>query len=362
MSEYLLAIGTRKGLFIARSADRVSWEVERAELGIPSVYAVAIDVRRGPARLLAGATSEHWGPSVWHSDDLGKSWQEPDRAPVAFPDDTGASLARVWQLQPGPASDPDLVWAGTEPSALFVSRDGGVRYELIRGLWDHPHRPDWHPGGGGQCLHTIIPHPTDHDRVAVALSTGGVYQTRDAGTTWQPTNSGVTAGFMPDPTPEYGQCVHKVAMHPDRPDQLFLQNHGGVFRSDDGGQTWNSIAAGLPSDFGFPVVAHPRRPGSAYVFPLIGDFDRTPPGSACRVYRTDDAGETWRPLSNGLPQEGFTATVLRDAMTADNGDPVGLYLGTRSGAVFASPDEGETWHTVALHLPDVLTVRAAAVS
>jgi photosystem II stability/assembly factor-like uncharacterized protein len=361
MTEYLLAIGTRKGLFLGRSADRTSWQVERADLGINSVYAVCIDTRRGTPRLLAGAMSQHWGPSVRYSDDLGKTWGEPDQAPIAFPEGSGATLARVWQLKPGRAEEAEVVWAGTEPSALFRSEDGGVTYELVRGLWDHPHRPTWQPGGGGQCLHTVLPHPSDGQRMTVAMSTGGVYQTADGGQTWAPRNKGIEAYFLPDPYPEYGQCVHKVAGHPDRPEQMFLQNHGGVFRSDDGGGSWSPIGGGLPADFGFPIVAHPRQPGSAFVFPLLGDVDRTPPESRCRVYRTDDAGETWRPLDKGLPQKGFQAAVMRDAMSADDGDPAGLYFGSRSGAVFASADEGETWKTVALHLPDVLSVRAAVV-
>lgn len=362
MADFLMAIGTRKGLFLGRSTDRVSWDVERAELGARGTFSVAIDTRGSRPRVLAGATSDHWGSSVWTSDDLGRTWQESDHAPVAFPEDSGAALARVWQIQPGPGDQPDVVWAGTEPSALFKSEDGGITYELVRGLWDHPHRPTWQPGGGGQCLHTVLPHPADPQRMTVAMSTGGVYQTVDGGQSWSPSNKGVAADFLPgSPPPEYGQCVHKVAFNRDQPEQMFLQNHGGVFRSDDGGGSWAPIGSGLPSDFGFPIVAHQQRTATAYVFPLVGDFDRTPPASRCRVYRTDDAGDTWRALSNGLPQDGFTATVLRDAMSADDGDPLGLYFGTRSGAVFATPDEGESWHSVAQHLPDVLSVRAAVV-
>jgi photosystem II stability/assembly factor-like uncharacterized protein len=361
MTEYLVAIGTRKGLFLGRSPDRESWDVERADLGMNSVSAVCIDTRRGRPRLLAGATSGHWGPSVLYSDDLGKTWQEPDRAPISFPEGSGAALAQVWQLQPSRPAEPDVVWAGTEPSALFRSEDGGMTYELVHGLWEHPHRPTWQPGGGGQCLHTVVPHPSDASRATVAMSTGGVYQTTDGGQSWAPSNAGIVALHNPDPYPEYGQCVHKISTHADEPDRMFLQNHGGVFRSDDGGGSWSPIGGDLPADFGFPIVAHPRRPGSVFVFPLLGDFDRTPPESRCRVFRTDNAGETWRPLEKGLPQDGFQAAVMRDAMSADNGDPTGLYLGTRSGAVFASGDEGDSWHTVALHLPDVLSIRAAVV-
>jgi len=361
MSSYLLAIGTRKGLFLATSQDRKAWSIERAPLASDEVYAVGIDTRRATPRLLASSVSNHWGPSVAHSDDLGKSWQEPEQAPVRYPEWTGSALKRVWQLQPGRDSEPDVVWAGAEPGALFRSDDGGVSFELIDGLWNHPQRAKWMPGGGGLCLHTVLPHPTDPQRITVAVSTGGVYQTTDGGTSWSPSNQGIRADFRPGPAPEFGQCVHKVAMHPGAPDQLFAQNHGGVYRSDDGGRQWASIADGLPSDFGFPMVAHPHRPGSVYVFPLAGDFDRRPPEERARVYRTDDAGASWQPLSHGLPQEGFHPAVLRDSMCTDGGTPAGMYFGTRSGAVFASSDEGESWHELARYLPDVLSVRAAVL-
>lgn len=361
MSSYLLAIGTRKGLYLATSQDRQAWSIERAPLASDEVYAVGIDTRRATPRLLASSFSNHWGPSVAHSDDLGKSWQEPEHAPVRYPEWTGSALKRVWQLQPGRDSEPEVVWAGVEPGALFRSDDGGVSFELIDGLWNHPQRAKWTPGGGGLCLHTVLPHPTDPQRMTVAVSTGGVYQTTDGGTTWSPSNRGIRADFRPGPEPEFGQCVHKVAMHPGAPDQLFAQNHGGVYRSDDGGGQWVSIADGLPSDFGFPMVAHPHRPGSVYVFPLAGDFDRRPPEERARVYRTDDAGASWQPLSNGLPQEGFHPAVLRDSMCTDGGAPAGIYFGTRSGAVFASADEGESWHELARYLPDVLSVRAAVL-
>ncbi len=361
MPRTLLAIGTRKGLFLARSGDdRDTWELEGPHFPVDSVYAVCIDTRRDPPRLLTGATSGHWGPTVYRSDDLGATWDETEGGALKFPASSGASLAQVWQLLPGPADEPDVVWAGTEPSALFRSNDGGESFALVEGLWDHPHRPTWEPGGGGQCLHTIVPHPTERDRITVAMSTGGVYMTDDGGDTWSPSNTGVAAPFLPDPQPEYGQCVHKVAVHPDRPDQLFLQNHGGVYRSDDGASTWTSIADGLPADFGFPIVVHPQRPGVAYVFPLVADMNRTPPDARARVFRTPDAGETWEELSAGLPQEHAYFAVMRDAMCTDAAEPAGVYFGTRNGELYASRDEGDSWQAVAQHLPDVFVVRAAA--
>jgi hypothetical protein len=359
----VLAIGTRKGLFLARSRDRLHWELTGPHLAMNEVYAVGIDSRHSPPRLLAGASHSHFGPSVSTSDDLGESWQEPDTAPISFPEDTGASLARVWQLVPGGADAPGEIWAGTEPSALFRSADGGRSFELVRGLWDHPHRERWEPGGGGQAIHTVLPHPEDPRRMLVAMSSGGVYRTEDGGESWQASNAGIKAYFMPDNQyPEFGQCVHKVAFHPAVPDQLFAQNHHGVYRSDDAGRSWQSIADGLPTDFGFAMVAHPHRPGVIYSFPIEADVRRFPPDARARVYRSVDAGASWTGLDKGLPTEPFYSAVMRDAMCCDNGDPAGVYFGTRSGEVYASADEGETWQEVAAHLPDVLSVRAAVVA
>jgi hypothetical protein len=362
MTTNLLAIGTGKGLFLARSDDdRRTWEISAPHFPMTGVYAVAIDTRRSPARVLAGVDSSHFGPIVATSDDLGATWHEPDERPIAFPEDSEAALKRVWQITPGPADQPDVVYAGTEPQGLFRSTDGGVSYEFVRGLWDHPHRPEWGAGFGGPAVHTILPHTDDPKRVLVAMSTGGVYRTADGGESWQASNKGIKAYFMPDPWPEFGQCVHKVAASPGRPEQMFIQNHHGVYRSDDGGATWNSIADGLPSDFGFAMVAHPRRPGVIYNFPLEADSRRYPPEAKCRVYRSEDAGETWQALSDGLPTEPFYPSVLRDAMCADNAATAGIYFGTRDGDVYASRDEGDHWHLVAAHLPEVLTVRAAVV-
>jgi hypothetical protein len=294
------------------------------------------------------------------SDDLGVTWQEPDHAPVAFPEDTGEALARVWQLAPGPADEPDVVYAGVEPSALFRSTDGGRTYELVRGLWDHPHREHWTPGFGGKAVHTVIPHPTSPSRVTVAMSTGGVYRTEDGGDSWLPSNVGIKAVYVPDPYPEYGQCVHKIAQNPSEPERFYAQVHHGVYRSDDGAASWQSIADDLPSDFGFPMVVHPHRPEVIYNFPLTADRMRFPPDGRCRVYRSEDAGKSWDALSNGLPDD-FWAAVTRDAMCADDAEQAGVYFGSRTGEVYASRDEGESWSLIAEHLPDVLCVRAATV-
>jgi photosystem II stability/assembly factor-like uncharacterized protein len=305
--------------------------------------------------------STHWGPTMVTSDDLGKSWQEPESAPVSFPADTETALERVWQIVPAGPGQPDVLYAGTQPSALFRSVDGGVTYELVRALWDHPHRPDWGAGFGGQAIHTILPDPGDPARVLVAMSTGGVYRTADGGSSWAPANKGIKAYFAPDPWPEFGQCVHKVARDATDPLRFYAQNHHGVYRTDDGGDSWTSIADTLPSDFGFPMVAHPSRTGVIWNFPLTADSNRHPADLKCRVFRSTDAGGTWEPMSKGLPEEPYYPAVLRDAMCADDADPAGVYFGTRSGEVYASADEGETWALVAAHLPDVLCVRAVTL-
>jgi hypothetical protein len=352
-------IGTSKGLFLARR-ERAgdAWEISVPYFPMTAVYAVGIDGRGPRPRLLASVESSHFGPSVAVSDDLGGSWREPEEAPVFFPKDTETSLTRVWAFAPGPVSAPEVVWAGSQPSALFKSENGGLTYDLVRSLWDHPHRPQWGEGFGGQAIHSILPHPTDPQRVLVAMSTGGVYRTVDGGQSWTPGNIGIKAYFFPDPWPEFGQCVHKIARDAANPDRIYAQNHHGVYRSDDDGQTWASIADGLPSDFGFPIVAHPHRGDTIWNFPLVADGNRFPVDNKCQVFRSTDAGATWSAQDHGLPAEPFYNAVLRDAMCTDNADPAGVYFGSRNGEVFGSPDEGETWSLVAAHLPDILCVRA----
>ncbi|MFD1537131.1 WD40/YVTN/BNR-like repeat-containing protein [Nonomuraea guangzhouensis] len=359
MSDAVLAIGTRKGLFLARSADGGPFEVAPIQFSTVGVTSVAIDTRGTAPRILAGIEYGHFGPSVMYSDDLGETWQEAERPPIAFPEKTGATLTRVWQLAPSPA-EPGVVWAGVEPGALFRSEDHGVTYELVEGLWEHPHREHWQPGGGGLCLHTIINHPADPKIMGIAVSTGGFYRTTDGGLSWEAANQGIRAPFMPEGQqyPEYGQCVHRVSMHPARPERLFLQHHFGVYRSDDFGGSWHDIGSSLPSDFGFPIAVHPTRPDTVYVLPLNADIDRTPVDHRYRVFRSDDAGETWQPLERGLPEGPVHASVLRDAMTAGE---AGVFFGTRDGEVHWSRDDGDTWSAVARHLPDVLSVRAAVL-
>jgi hypothetical protein len=363
VAETILMVGTRKGMVLARSRDdRRTWEVGDMQFPNDEVYSVGFDARRDTPRLFAGVRSPFWGPLLVHSDDLGTTWTEHEEAAIAFPEDANTALVRVWQIVASP-TEPNVVWAGVEPHALFRSEDGGDSFSLVEGLWNHPHRPSWTPGNGGACLHTVVPHPTDAQRLLVAMSAAGVYRTEDGGATWNPANRGIQAVFLPEDQryPEFGQCVHRVAMHPSRPERLYAQNHGGVYRSDDGGDQWDSIADGLPSDFGFPIVVHPQKPDTIFLFPVDAMGGRVPPEGKCRVYRSDDAGATWTPLDGGLPRDTYYAAVLRDAMCADDADPAGIYFGTRVGEVYATRDDGESWTQVVEHVPDVLSVRAVTV-
>lgn len=353
----VLAIGTRKGLWLARSADRNTWALSGPHFLMQEVASVGIDTRTSPPRILAGLLSPHWGPTVVISDDLGETWTEPEAGAITFPEGTGESLGRIWQLQPDSESRPGVVWAGCEPISVWKSTDGGNSFELNRPLWDHPHRPDWGEGYGGAAAHTVLPSPAD-DTVHVAISSGGVYRSDDSGGSWQARNQGISAYFLPDPDPEFGQCVHKIARDAEDPARLYAQNHHGVYRSDDSGDTWVSIADGLPADFGFVMLAHPRRGGTIWTVPLVADGERIPPQGQLAVYRSTDAGTSWTRLDSGLPAAEYNA-ILRDAAGLDSAEPVGVYFGTRAGDVYASSDEGETFTLVATNLPDVLCVRAA---
>ena len=358
----VLLVGTRKGLWIGTSDDaRETWDWTGPHFSMEEVYSGLVDTRGDTPRVLVGSSSSWLGPQVWRSDDLGATWQETPNGAVRFPEDTDASVARVWQLVPG--AEDGVVFAGTEPGAIFRSEDGGEHFALERGLWDHPHRKEWNEGYGGQAFHTILPHPDDPSSIIAAISTGGVYRTRDGGASWEPANQGIKAEFMPGERsyPEFGQCVHKVARHPANPDRLYLQNHGGVYRSDDGGDTWQDIAPGLPTEFGFAMVVHPHEPDTVFTFPITDAGARWPVDGKARVWRSRDAGGTWEPLgADDLPEDYFVA-VMRDAMCADTHDSAGLYFGGRNGAVWASADAGGSWKEIVRDLPDVMMVRAAVV-
>ena len=360
--DVVLLVGTMKGAFLLRSdRSRRAWDIGGPYFPGMAIYALAFDGRAGRKRVWAGTGSEHWGPGLTSSDDFGKTWTDPKDVPIQFPPDADASVKRVWQIEPGRAAEPDTLYAGVEPAALFQSRDGGRQWSLVRGLWDHPHRPSWQPGGGGLCLHTIVLDPMNRKRMFTAISTGGVYRTDDGGGSWRTAHKGVRAQFLPDKHPEFGQCVHKVVMHPSRPERLFLQNHWGLYRSDDAGDSWHDIAKDVPSDFGFAMARHPHDADTVYILPIESDEFRVTPGGKLRVYRTRDAGGSWEALTKGLPQEGALENVLRDCMTTDTMNPAGVYFGTRSGKLYASADGGASWTRVHDSLPPIVCVKAAVV-
>jgi len=361
--DILLLIGTMKGAFVLRAnKTRKKWEVGGPYFPGMAVYAMAYDGRAGRNRLWAGPQSMHWGALLSSSDDFGQSWTNPEEANVKFPEGTGAALENIWQIEPGHDDEPDTLFCGVQPAALFASRDAGKTWRLTEGLWNHPQRSKWQPGGGGLCLHTILLDPETPKRIRIAVSTAGMYVTEDGGTTWRPSNQGVRADFLPDKHPEFGQCVHKVVQSGQQPERMYLQNHWGLYRSDDRGESWTDIANGVPSDFGFALATHPANPDCAWIVPLESDQFRCTPEGKLRVYATRDAGKSWKPMAKGLPQKGAYETVLRDAMAVDALDPVGVYFGTRSGKVFGSADEGKSWSMVLDGLPAVVSVNTARVS
>jgi len=359
VGDVLLLVGTTKGAFLFRApATRMRWERGGPHFPGHAVYAMAYDGRGGRRRVWAAPESAHWGARLRSSDDFGRTWDGDGEGTVRFPEDTGKSLQRIWQIA-GRDDDPQRMYCGVEPAALFESRDAGASWSLVRGLFDHPHREKWEPGGGGLCLHTVLPHPTNPDRIHVAISTAGVYRTDDGGATWRTAHKGVRAEFLPDPQPEFGQCVHKVVRHRSRPDVMYLQNHGGLYRTDDAGESWTDVARGVPSDFGFAMAVHPHDPDVVYIVPLESAEFRCTPEGKLRVFRTTDGARTWEPLARGLPQEDAFETVLRDALCTDRLPQAGVYFGTRSGKLFASRDGGDRWRLIADGLPPVLCVRAA---
>jgi photosystem II stability/assembly factor-like uncharacterized protein len=360
--DVIVLVGTMKGAFVLRSnGSRKNWEVGGPySIGSP-VYAMAFDQRQGRRRLWWAQQSFQWGTVLCSSDDYGKTVTEPTTYSVKFPVESKLTLNNIWQITPGRNDDPDTLYCGVEPAALFESHDAGKTWSPVEGLLNHPHRPKWVPGGGGMCLHTIVPDPANPRRMMIAISTAGAYRTDDGGATWQARNNGVRAEFLPDKHPEFGQCVHKIVQQGSRPERLFLQNHWGLYRSDDAGNSWKDIANGVPSDFGFCMAAHPRDPETVYIVPIESDQYRCTPEGKLRVYRTKNAGESWQPLTRGLPQKNAMETILRDSLATDTCDPAGIYFGTRSGKVYGSRDDGNSWQAIIEGLPAVVCVKAVWV-
>lgn len=365
----VLGIGTKKGLFVAVAPSSRDKFTLRGPFGPGvAVYSTLIDTRGSP-RIFASSCNPFFGMKVLRSNDLGQSFTETKSAP-AFEKDDGRALANIWALEPGPGRD-DL-WCGVEPASLFRSRDGGDSWQLVNGISNHAHARTWRPGNGGLCMHTIVP---DGKRVHVGISTGGHYVSEDGGETFQASNQGVGAGFVPDPFPEYGQCVHKIVRTPLAPGRMYMQNHGGwaewsgpggprpdigVLRSDDHGKTWRSIAKGLPSDFGFPIVVHPENADTVYVMPHE-PMTRTCPGGVPAVWRSTNGGASWSKLTQGLPPKESFFTVQRDAMDVDEGRAPALYFGTTTGQLWMGRDGGESWKCLFDALPPIHVVKAAVV-
>jgi photosystem II stability/assembly factor-like uncharacterized protein len=346
-----LLVGTKKGLFVLEGEPGEAFAVkDRAFAGEPVEYAMR-DPKTG--RILATMTSPFYGPKIFYSD--GGEWTQASG--VQLPEGGEQALERIWVIVPG---EDGTLYAGGDPGVLFSSRDGGASWELNRTLWEHPTRPDWQPGGGGLCLHSIAPWPGEPEKLALAMSAVGVWLTEDGGETWSHGNQGIRPRYLPDDAPEdtINLCVHDLQRAPRRPERMFIQFHGGVYRSDDAGRSWTYIGDGLPSDFGFPLVVDPADPDSAYVIPLKADMDRVTPEGRVAVYETRDAGATWTARGEGLPAEHAYLTVLREAFDrSGSGDVLELYFGATSGDVFGSGDAGASWFSAATHLPPVYSVR-----
>jgi hypothetical protein len=359
----ILTIGTRKGLFVAEAGKtRGKWTLRGPFGAGVAVYTTLVDTRGSKPRIYASSCNPFFGMKILRSNDLGKTFKETKSAP-AFSKEDGRTLANIWSLEPGPGKNE--LWCGVEPASLFKSHDGGDSWEMVPGISNHEHSRKWQPGAGGLCMHTIV---RDGNRVHIGISTGGHYLSEDGGVTFNASNKGIGAGFVPDPYPEFGQCVHKIVSHKAAPGRLYIQNHGGwedrpgigVLRSDDHGKTWRSIAKGLPSDFGFPIVVHPHNPDVVYVLPLEAPT-RTCPGGAPAVWRSENGGNSWSRLAKGLPKKDSFFTVQRDTMDIDELKNPALYFGTTTGQVWMGREGGEEWTCLFESLPPVHSVKVAVV-
>lgn len=365
MSKVRVLVGTRKGAFILESdGKREQWSINGPLFAGWEIYHVngsPVD----PQRLYASQSSGWFGQMIQRSNDGGQTW-EPVGNKFDYEGVPGThqfydgkphpwEFKRVWHLEPS-LSDPDTVYAGVEDAALFKTTDGGQNWAELAGLRQHGSGSRWQPGAGGMCLHTIIIDPKNPQRIFIAISSAGAFRTTDGGVTWTAINQGLRSEYIPDATAEVGHCVHRIALHPSRPDTLFMQKHWDVMRSDNGGDTWHEVSGNLPSDFGFPIQVHAHEPDTIYVVPILSDSLHYPPDGKLRVYRSRTGGNEWEALTDGLPQSDCYVNVLRDAMAADQLDSCGIYFGTSGGQVYASSDSGDHWTTIARDLPPVMSV------
>lgn len=350
----LLLVGTGKGLFILKRGGNGQWKMDGPHFPGLAVFSAFLDQRKGRSDIWAAPASWHFGAELCKSTDMGKTWDQPEKRRIKMPANTKKSLENIWQIAPG--ADPNTLYVGAAPGALFESHDAGVTWNLNKGLWSHPHRKQWAPGFGGLCLHTIVTDPKNPNDIKIAISTGGVYQSADGGKSWRSTSKGVSAYFMPDKYPEFGQCVHKIARHPRKKNTFFLQNHHGVYRSRDGATTWQEIEEGLPSNFGFGLTVSDS--GSVFIVPLQRDAQRFTCDGKLRVYRSRDEGKSWQPLTKGLPQKNAYEVILRDAVTSvgDN-----IFFGTKNGKLFASSNDGDSWKMIEGSLPEICCVKAYTI-
>ena len=365
MSGVRVLVGTKKGAFILTSdAARKEWKVAGPHFAGWEIY----HVKGSPVnsqRIYASQSSGWFGQVMQRSDDGGETW-EPVGNKFAYDGVPGThqwydgtahpwEFKRVWHLEPS-LTDAETVYAGVEDAALFKSTDGGANWEEMSGLRKHGSGPHWQPGAGGMCLHTIIQDPKNAKRMWIAISAAGAFRTDDGGESWTPINKGLISNFMPKPDAEVGHCVHHIAMHPARPDVLFMQKHWDVMRSDNGGDLWTEVSGDLPTDFGFVIDVHAHEPETIYVVPIKSDSEHFVMDGKLRVYRSKTGGNTWEALTKGLPQENCFVNVLRDAMAVDSLPECGVYFGTSGGQVYASADGGDSWKAIVRDLPQVLSV------
>ncbi|MGH3908067.1 MAG: WD40/YVTN/BNR-like repeat-containing protein [Pseudonocardiaceae bacterium] len=365
MSGVRVLVGTRKGAFVLTSdGKRARWDISGPHFAGWEIYHVA-GSPADPNRLYASQSGGWFGQLIQRSDNGGATW-EPVGNEFTYDGVPGThqwydgtphpwEFARVWHLEPSP-TDPDTVYAGVEDAALFRTVDGGQTWQELPGLREHDSGRFWQPGAGGMCLHTIVLDPRAPERIFVAISAAGVFRTDDTGKTWRPMNRGLQSEGIPDPDADVGHCVHSIAMHPSRPDVLYMQKHWDVNRSDDAGESWHEVSGNLPTDFGFPIGVHAHEPDTIYVVPIKSDSEHFPPEGKLRVYRSRTGGNEWEALTKGLPQSDCYVNVLRDAMAVDSLDSCGVYFGTTGGQVYASADAGDTWAPIVRDLPSVLSV------